>query len=76
MSVSNNNKAKRARAPNFSIEETRLLLKIALKEKHILENKQTDSETWKIKNDTWKIITDTFNSASGNICIFLSIILL
>lgn len=58
-------KNKRVRAPNFTTEETRVLLRVALKEKHILENKKTDSETWKLKDKTWEKITDVFNATSG-----------
>lgn len=43
-------KKKRFRAANFTPEEVRLLIRLALKEKRILENKQTDSEVWKLKN--------------------------
>ncbi|KAG5880285.1 hypothetical protein JTB14_020031 [Gonioctena quinquepunctata] len=42
-------KKKRVRAANFNAEEVRLLIRLALKDKHILENKQTDSEVWKLK---------------------------
>lgn len=58
-------KKKRARAPNFTREEVRLLLKLALNEKHILENEKTDSETWKLKEKTWQNIANSFNAASG-----------
>ena len=34
---------KRFRAVNFTAEEVPLLIRLALKEKHILENKETDS---------------------------------
>lgn len=58
-------KKKRFRAPNFTNDETRLLIKLALAEKHILENKKTDSEAWKQKDEAWAKITNMFNSMSG-----------
>ena len=41
---------KRFRAVNFTAEEVPLLIRLALKEKHILENKQTDSRALEAKN--------------------------
>ncbi|KAG5890784.1 hypothetical protein JTB14_007178 [Gonioctena quinquepunctata] len=58
-------KKKRVRAANFNAEEVRLLIRLALKEKHILENKQTDSEVWKLKSKTWERIAAVFNASSG-----------
>lgn len=58
-------KKKRVRAPNFSLDETRLLIGLALKKKHVLENKTTDSDTWKLKEATWVEISKLFNANSG-----------
>lgn len=63
-------KRKRSRAPNFSNEEVRLLLQLALQEKDILENKRTDSEAWKLKAETWQKISDNFNATSGKVDCF------
>lgn len=60
-------KKKRIRAVNFTKEQVRLLLKVALREKHIMENKKTDSEMWKLKSQAWQKIPDNFNSASGKL---------
>ncbi|KAG5864281.1 hypothetical protein JTB14_021256 [Gonioctena quinquepunctata] len=60
-------KKKRVRAANFNAEEVRLLIRLALKEKHIFENKQTDSEVWKLKSKTWERIAAVFNASSGQI---------
>ncbi|KAG5878108.1 hypothetical protein JTB14_017975 [Gonioctena quinquepunctata] len=58
-------KKKRVRAANFNAEVVHLLIRLALKEKHILENKQTDSEVWKLKSKTWERIAAVFNASSG-----------
>ncbi|KAG5865803.1 hypothetical protein JTB14_034859 [Gonioctena quinquepunctata] len=58
-------KKKRVRTANFNTEEDRLLIRLALKEKHILENRQTDSEVWKLKSKTWERIAAVFNASSG-----------
>lgn len=50
------------RAPNFSITEKTLLLNLISDFKHIVENKQTNSQTWRDKNEAWIQITDAFNS--------------
>lgn len=60
-------KKKRTRAVNFIKGEVRLLLKVALREKYIIENKKTDSEMWKLKNQAWQKIADNFNSVSGKL---------
>ncbi|XP_018578344.1 myb/SANT-like DNA-binding domain-containing protein 3 [Anoplophora glabripennis] len=59
-------KEKDKRSPNFTKLETEILVDLALKYKHVIENKRTDATTWKDKNDTWQIITDEFNAISGN----------
>lgn len=54
------------RGANFTKTEIDLLIDIALKYKHIIENKKTDATTWKDKNDAWEKICNEFNAASGN----------
>lgn len=56
---------KRKRSTNFTTEEISLLIKLAMNEKHILENKKTDSDTWKLKSETWEKIGSSFNSTLG-----------
>ncbi|KAG5891772.1 hypothetical protein JTB14_006960 [Gonioctena quinquepunctata] len=58
-------KKKRVRAANFNAVEVLLLIRYALKEKHILENKQTESEVWTLKSKTWERIAMVFNASSG-----------
>lgn len=59
--------SKRKRAANFTPSEVRLLLNLAIMQKGIIENKKTDSETWKIKDQTWENIAIDFNASSGKI---------
>lgn len=66
-------KKRRARAPNFTQEEVRLLLNLALKERHILENKKTDSESWTLKDQTWNKIEISFNANSGKFVNFFCV---
>lgn len=50
------------RAPNFTVREKTLLLNIIHDFKHIVENKQTNSTTWREKDMAWSKIAATFNS--------------
>lgn len=59
---------KKKRAPNFSPTEKCLLLSIILEFKHIIENKKTDSCTWKEKDEAWQKITEVFNSRTLDNC--------
>lgn len=59
-----NDKPKRPRAENFSINEKALLINLAAKYCNILENKRTDHISTKQKNDAWDSITKEFNSNS------------
>lgn len=60
---------KKRRAPNFSTSEKTLLLHLVGNFKDVIENKKTDSQTWKQKDLTWDKITKLFNSQnSQNIC--------
>lgn len=59
---------KKKRAPNFSPSEKCLLLNIILNFKHIIENKKTDSCTWKEKDEAWKKISVIFNSKTTDNC--------
>lgn len=52
----------RKRAPNFSLNEKTLLLNILYKFKDIIENKKTNSQSWREKDDAWQKVTDRFNS--------------
>ncbi|XP_030766098.1 uncharacterized protein LOC115890097 [Sitophilus oryzae] len=59
--------AKRKRSPNFTDRETKVLMKFVFDHIDMVENKKTDSETWKVKNIVWNNITQNFNSVEGNI---------
>lgn len=52
---------KRDRSANFSNEETRILVDLILKYKHIIENKKADAITWKQKDAGWTRLTTEFN---------------
>lgn len=56
---------KKKRSTNFNNQEVRILLKLCLKYKDVLENKKTDSGVWKMKNNTWEAIYTEFNGISG-----------
>lgn len=58
-------KTKKVRSTKFMPEETSLLIRLALNEKHIVENKTTDAEMWKLKANTWAHIAELFNASSG-----------
>lgn len=57
-------KTKKVRSTKFMPEETSLLIRLALNEKHIVENKTTDAEMWKLKANTWAHIAELFNASS------------
>jgi len=59
-----NNELKRARATNFSFNEKELLLKYALENQNILENKESNAVSWKDKNKCWLKIAEQYNSAT------------
>jgi hypothetical protein len=52
---------KRKRATNFGFSEKELLLKLCLKNKKVLENKCSNSVTWKDKEKVWADIESEFN---------------
>lgn len=58
------NTEKRARATNFNFREKELLLNIALENRHILENKESNAVSWKNKNKCWLNIAETYNSTT------------
>jgi hypothetical protein len=58
----NDDKVKRARAPNISEEEKAIILYCISVEKHIVESKKTDKFSNKEKNEAWERITTNFNS--------------
>lgn len=55
---------KRSRGTNFSFIEKELMLKYAIENKHILENKESNATSWKEKNECWSKIADHYNSTS------------
>lgn len=55
---------KRKRSPNYSPDEKLLLINICNKYKHIIENKKTDTVSWKHKEDAWLKISLDFNANS------------
>lgn len=48
--------------PNFKEAETELLVEEVIKWAHVIENKTSDSDTWKKKDAAWKAVTDGFNA--------------
>ena len=56
---------KRKRSSNFSKFEGEVLVDLAMKYKHIIENKRTDGVTIKKKSETWMKIQNEFNSVGG-----------
>lgn len=50
------------RAPNFSNREKVLLLNLVSDYKDVIENKKTNSQTWRQKDDAWQKMTNLFNS--------------
>ncbi|KAF0720990.1 fibrinogen silencer-binding protein-like [Aphis craccivora] len=56
---------KRNRATNFSFEEKELLLKYAIENKSVLENKVSNSVSWKDKNQCWLKISEAYNSTTS-----------
>lgn len=60
-------KDRRKRAPNFTREETRLLIKLTCEFTNILENKRTDSTTTADKNNAWQKVGERFNACSGRL---------
>lgn len=55
-------KVKRERHPNYSDEETRLLVDLVLEQKHKIESKVSDASTWKGKNEAWETVALSFNA--------------
>ncbi|KAJ3629943.1 hypothetical protein MTP99_014305 [Tenebrio molitor] len=54
---------KRARAPDFSLDEKVALLNLIKKYSHIIENKKTDAVTWQDKSKAWgEIIKKDFGT--------------
>nr|CAH7735093.1 unnamed protein product [Callosobruchus chinensis] len=50
------------RGPNYTAKEKSLLLNLVYNFKGVLENKKTDSTTWRQKDEAWDKITNYFNS--------------
>jgi len=61
---SKNNALKRTRATNFSFNEKELLLKYAVDNQNILENKESNAVSWEDKNRCWLKIAEQYNSAT------------
>nr|CAI5856257.1 unnamed protein product [Callosobruchus analis] len=57
----------RKRAPNFTINEKTLLLNLIHQLKDVIENKKTNSKTWREKDEAWEKITEMFNAQSPEI---------
>jgi len=62
--MASNNSTKRQRATNFSFSEKKLLLKYALQNRSVLENKESSSVSWKDKNKCWMQIAQLYNSTT------------
>ncbi|KAF9808189.1 hypothetical protein SFRURICE_017341 [Spodoptera frugiperda] len=58
-------KVKRGRSANFSLHERDILVSPIQKHKSVLENKQSDASTWKMKEAAWEDIQKEFNALSG-----------
>jgi len=50
--------SKKQRSTNFTFYEKELLLKHALQNQHVLENKESNAVTWKDKQKCWLKITE------------------
>lgn len=57
--------SKRTRASNFSFEEKELLLKYAIENRYVLENKVSNTVSWKDKNRCWLKISEAYNSTTS-----------
>lgn len=53
---------KRERGKNYTEQEKESLLEIIREYHHVIENKQTDGTTIKLKNDAWEVVTKQFNA--------------
>lgn len=60
-------KVKRDRSANFSLHERDILVSLVQKYHAVLENKQSDASTWKMKETAWESIQNEFNARSGGI---------
>ncbi|XP_066157015.1 uncharacterized protein [Euwallacea fornicatus] len=57
--------SKRRRAPNYTDKEVRILMKLIFEHIEVIENKKTDSETWRVKDLIWNSIAESFNNCVG-----------
>ncbi|ENN83232.1 hypothetical protein YQE_00409, partial [Dendroctonus ponderosae] len=64
MESENTKSPKRMRTPNYTNEEKYRLLEVCRDYKGIIENKKTDSCTWREKDDAWSKIAADFNASS------------
>nr|CAI5839280.1 unnamed protein product [Callosobruchus analis] len=55
---------KKERGPNFLPQEKKLLLHLTGKYKNIIENKKSDSVTWREKDNIWRQIETEFNGTT------------
>lgn len=51
----------KSRSKNFASDEVNRLISLVEKYKNVIENKETDSETWKHKDSCWQMIQKEFN---------------
>ena len=53
------------RGPNLTAREKNLIVDLAVKYKHVIENKKTDAMTVQQKEEGWRKLTDEFNASSS-----------
>lgn len=66
--------SKKQRSTNFTFYEKELLLKHALQNHHILENKESNAVTWKNKQKCRLKITELYNSETTG-CVRIVVLL-
>jgi sucrose-6-phosphate hydrolase SacC (GH32 family) len=65
-------KGTRNRGANYSRDECKLLLQCVIQEIKCIEDKRTDSTTWKEKEKKWIVIASRFNAQTiGGVSILL-----
>jgi len=72
--MSQQNISKKQRSTNFTFYEKELLLKHALQNRHVLENKESNAATWKDKQKCWLKITELYNSETTG-CVRIVVLL-
>ncbi|XP_022910827.2 myb/SANT-like DNA-binding domain-containing protein 3 [Onthophagus taurus] len=56
---------KRPRSINFKMEEVDLLIELISDRKKVIENKKSDTVTWKEKQNVWEEIAATMSATTG-----------